>query len=385
VSYDGEGTFEESEREERRIRSGETILRAEASRALPGRAQLKVGAEAAFNTLEQQLRLFEDVGSGEVPVLLPSANVRVAETRGEAFATFILRLGARWTFDAGVSGEASRLEQSGDVARTVEFFYWKPSLQIARAIGDDDQVRLRFYRDVGQLDFEDFVANAEIIDSTNVAGNPDLRPQTSWRMEAAADWRFDKPGALTLTLFYWSIGDALDFIIVDSPNGAFDARGNIGDAQMFGVRLSLDLPIGFVPGARIRSEGLVQVSEATDPLTGQRRAVSGIEESTLDVEFRQDLPSLALAWGATFESERVTPEFRLDLISLEREADELELWVESTRIRGLKLRAFAEVALADERRDRWFFGPDRAGVRDGAENRTRRLSPVIGISAEGSF
>jgi hypothetical protein len=67
-----DGALDEAERETRRLESGETILRTGAERALPKRARLEIGAEAAFSTLEQHLLLTEDEGQGEVPVPLPA-------------------------------------------------------------------------------------------------------------------------------------------------------------------------------------------------------------------------------------------------------------------------------------------------------------------------
>ena len=106
------------------------------------------------------------------------------------------RAGPRWTLEAGGSVEASRLTQSGDATRETELTYWKPSIQLVRAIGERDQVRFRFYRDVGQLDFEDFVSAAEItgLDRRSPAIQTCAR-RRSWRFEAAGDWRFGEDGA----------------------------------------------------------------------------------------------------------------------------------------------------------------------------------------------
>jgi len=385
VEYDELGAFDESESEARDVESGETILRANAEREFAEGVSLSAGAEIALNTLDQTLALTEDDGSGPTLVNVPGANVNIEEWRGEAFATLGLRaLG--WRMEAGAAVETSRLTQSGDVSNTMSLTYWKPSLQLSRPMGDDDQLRFRFYRDVGQLDFEDFAASAELSGGGGVfAGNPNLRPETSWRAEASSDWRFEE-GAFELTLYYWRIEDALDYAPVGPPGDRFDARGNIGEASLWGMRAAFEMPVPILSGANLRFEGVWQESEATDPLTGESRAQSEIRESFVSVAFRQDLPGFSLAWGFDFERERLAPEYRFDRITRENDADDTELWIESTHFDGVKLRVFAaNLFNAEEARDRTRFYPDRTAVLDSRERRERELGRVFGVELRGSF
>lgn len=382
--FDEFGAFDEAEQEARDVESGETILRGGASRDFESDRHLSFGAEAAFNALEQRLSLTEDDGSGPAPTPVPGGNVRIEEWRGEAFATYGWELAA-WRLEASAAVEASRLTQSGDVSNETELTYWKPSLQATHAVGDDGQLRLRFYRDVGQLDFEDFAASAELSGGVVDAGNPNLRPETSWRFEAAGDWRFDE-GALEVTLFYWAIEDALDYVPIGPPADRFDARGNIGDATLWGVRTTFETPVPLLSDASLRVEAVWQESEATDPLTGESRPQSEIQESFIALEFRHDLRALGFSWGVDFERERLAPEFRFDRITDEYDADEVELWLETTRIAGVKLRVFAaNLVNATERRQRALYDPDRLGVIDSYDRRERELGQVIGIEVQGAF
>ena len=152
------------------------------------------------------------------------------------------------------------------------------------------------------------------------------------------------------------------------------------------MRTAFEVPLPVLENARLRVEGVWQDSEATDPLTGETRPQSEIQESFISAEFRHDLRALDLAWGIDFERERLTPEFRFDRITDEVDVHELELWIETTRFDGLKLRVYA-ANLADPRetRDRRTFDPDRNGVFDGSERRRRDFGPEFGIELEGSF
>lgn len=382
--FEAGGVFDEAESEARDVDSGETILRGGAEREFGEGTHFAFGGEAALNTLDQRLELTEDDGSGPVTVDVPGANVSIGEWRAEAYATIGWRA-EHWRLEASAAVEVSRLTQSGDLSNETELTYWKPSFQAVRPIGEDDQLRFRIYRDVGQLDFEDFAASAELSGGDVFAGNANLRPETSWRFEAAGDWRFED-GALELTLFYWRIEDALDFIPVGSPPDLFDARGNIGDAQLWGVRTAYEVPVPLLENASLRVEGTWQESEATDPVTGETRPQSEIQESFISAEFRHDLRALDLAWGIDYERERLAPEFRFDRFTDETDAHELEVWVETTGFEGLKLRVFA-ANLADPRgtRDRRSFDPDRNGMFDGRERRRRELGNVFGVELQGAF
>ncbi|MEZ5961710.1 MAG: TonB-dependent receptor [Hyphomonadaceae bacterium] len=384
IELDELGVLDEAARQTQRIESDETILRAVGRRDLSVSWRIELAAEAALTTLEQRLTLTEDDGSGPRPVVLPSANVRVEEERAEASFMLAGAPTSRWTLETGVAAETSRLSQSGDVNQEIDLTYWKPSFRLSRAIGERDQLRLRLYRDVGQLDFEDFVSAADITSSIIDGGNPDLRPETSWRLEFGGDWRFGEDGAFGLTFYRWWIEDTLDIIPVGPPGDQFDARGNIGEADLFGARISLALPLPLDSGLRI--EGMTQRSEVTDPLTGERREISAIDESAITLRFRQDIETIDSAWGIDFERERETSEYRLDRIEDEQDADDLTLWIETTAFGNLKLRAWASnLSDSNETRERRIFDPTRLGTFDGSDQRARGEGLTFGLSASGNF
>ncbi len=383
AEFDAAGAFDGGAQQDQRIDSGETIARITVERSLNDVWRIELGAEAALNTLEQRLTLTEDDGSGPTPVVLPSANVSVEEERAEISAMLAGALTPAWALEAGVAAETSTLLQEGDVSRRTELTYWKPSVQLTRTFGRN-QFRFRAYRDVGQLDFEDFVSAADIASAIVDGGNPDLRPETSWRAEAAGDWRFAEDGALSVTLYRWWVEDALDLVPVGDPGDQVDAPGNIGDADVTGVRVALSLPLPF--SAELRIEGMTQSSEATDPLTGETRAISGFDESTLAVRLRQDLGAAHLSWGVEFERETEAPSWRLDRIEFEQDADDLTLWIETTAFPSVKLRAWASNLTDDtDTRSRRIFDPDRLGVLDRLDERARGEGVVVGVSASGAF
>ncbi len=243
IERDANGDLDEAAWQSQRLESSETIIRAALRRDLSRDWSVEISVEGALNALEQRLALVEDEGAGPTPVVLPSTNLRVEEERAEFGAMFAGPLSPRWSLETGVSVEFSNLTQSGDSNRETVLEYWKPSLQLTRSLGERDQLRFRIYRDVGQLDFEDFVSAADLTLSVVIAGNPGLRPEPSWRAEAAGDWRFGEDGALSVTLYHWAIEDALDVVPVGPPGDQLDAPGNIGDAELNGLRVSAAIPL----------------------------------------------------------------------------------------------------------------------------------------------
>jgi hypothetical protein len=342
--------------------SGETILRGTLTRAW-GRGRLETGGEVALNTLDGSSDLTEDTGAGPLPVDVPNANLSVEEKRGEAFVAYAMPLGSHWSFDARLAAEYSRLDFTGDSELTEKLTYVKPRAQVTRKLGPH-QLQLRVYRDVGQLDFTDFVSTAQLADGVISGGNPELRPQSAWAVEADTDLRFPGDAALRVRLFRHYLDDVVDFVPVGEPGEQFDAPGNIGEGTLTGVEMSLRLPLRAVlPGGTLSINATLQDGDATDPTTGAERDISEFIEDEVTAELRQDLTALKFAWGLSFESFSPDTDYKLREVDSFRQLRFLNAFVETTVIPGFKLKLAAESITGDtEKRDRQYYDPDRNGV-----------------------
>jgi TonB dependent receptor len=367
TTLDADDVFASEYRQHVRQDSGESIVRGTFSHLLP-RGRLELGAEAAINTLDGHTMLTFDDGAGPEPVVLPNAALSVKETRGEAFVSNVLRLGDRWSLDSRLAAETSRLSFTGDTEQSVTLTYLKPRLQISRAFGRH-QLQARVYRDVGQLNFRDFVSTAELANDNVIGGNPDLKPQTMWAVELDADLRFGADAALRVRAFKDFVDDVADFVPIGPPGDRIDAPGNIGRGSIVGAEISLRVPLApLLPGGTLAVSGLVQDTEATDPVTGRKRQFSDTYENHLKVELRQDLGAAKLAWGTTFEAYTPDTDYRLDETFSFRELRRLDVFVESTWIANVKVRLEIDSALdGTEWRERRFYSPDRNGVLAGRE------------------
>jgi hypothetical protein len=345
-----------------RQESGETITRATFSRDF-AHGRVELGAEAAVNTLDGELDLTFDDGTGPAPVAVPNANLSVEETRGEAFVSHAWQIDPRWSLDSRLAAETSRLSFTGDTDQSVALTYVKPRVQLTRKFGKH-QLQMRVFRDVGQLDFTDFVSTAQFADDVINGGNPDLRPQTAWAGEVEADLRFASDAALRLRAFHHRLDDVVDFVPIGSPGGLIDAPGNIGRGTIDGFEVSLRLPLARVlPGGTFTLGGTFRDTEVRDPLTGELRSISDFTESELKAELRQDLSAAKLAWGVNYQTHTPDVDYRSNEINGFRELDRVDLFIETTVIAGTKVRLELWNVLDDtEERDRRLFSPDRSGA-----------------------
>ncbi len=380
--------------------SGESILRASLTRSFSPQHRIEFGAEGAFNSLDQTL-VYAENGAA---INLPNANVLIEEERAEVFGTHTWRPADAWTVESRLAWETSTLTFTGDTNDTVELSYWKPSVQVSRRFGQNNQARFRIYRDVGQLDFGDFTSAAAVADGLINGGNPDLVPQTAWIAELGGDIRFGA-AALSVTLQHRQITDVADLVPVVAPNPnedpmnpdddffRFDAPGNIGDGALTRLNVNFSTPINFIPGARVTIDGYLSDSEVTDPVTGRSRVISETPESRIDIQFRQDLPDLRIAWGVSVFKQGEHQYYRFNEVDTNEEGPWVDLFVETTALpNDMKLRLWAaNITDGTINRERRFFGdginPNRNGPLNRIDLRERQFAeaPWLILELSGTF
>lgn len=329
------------------------------------------------------MTLAEDTGGGLRLVDLPSANVRVEEDRREGFLNYVMTPTPRWTLEAGVTVENSTISQSGDSRAQTELTYWKPNAQVSRKFGGRDQGRVRFFRDVSQLDFGDFASSAAILDNRVAAGNPDLRPQAKWGLEAAYDHRFGKKGAASVLVAREWIDDVVDVV----PVGAFDAVGNLGEGSAIGIETKATLPLdAWLKGAQLELYGRASRLEVTDPYTRRSRKISGENTYETRASFRHDIAGGKYAWGVNYETADENVFYRRSETDTNFEGPWVEAFVRTTAVPGVTGELFAwNLSNQEFRRERAFFEPDRNGPLNFTETRYRQFGRFVQLKVSGSF
>ncbi len=315
-------------------KSSETILRGLVRHERSASIDVEAGGEIAYNMMQRDQAYFID----GVEELLPSASVKVEETRGELFGKATWRINPKWTLESGLRLESSTISQSGDANQEKSFFFAKPRILATWTPAPNNQLRLRLERTVGQLDFSDFAASTELANENVLGGNVNLHPETRWVVEATYEKRFWGEGIVSIGLRHDEISDAIDVIPLE---GGYAAIGNIGDGTLDQLVLNVTVPtdrLG-VSGGKFSFKNTWNHTEVTDPTTGEIRPISGIRASQANIAFQQDITRWKLQWGVSWLPLMGLKNYRPDEISGWRGHDYYELWGEYKPTPTLAIRA----------------------------------------------
>jgi len=309
--------------------SSETIGRGVLRYRFDDRLSLEFGGEAAFNQLDSETRLT----ANGAPVALPAADVSVEEKRSEVFAKGTWQPSPKWTAEAGLRYETSSISSAGDVSLEKSLHFAKPRVALTWKPLPQTQVRFRFERVVGQLNFDDFVAESSLNTGVVTAGNPDLNPEQAWVTEAALEQRFWKDGAVVLTLRHSALSDVIDRSPVFTASGVFDAPSNIGEGTKDELILNVTLPLAplGLAGAQLKGQSTWRRSEVTDPTTRSDREISKLRPLEWEATFSQDVPRWKATWGVDVYGGWRETSYKFDEIS-------------TTKLKTF-VRPFAEVRL----------------------------------------
>lgn len=250
-------------------------------------------AEGAFNSLTTATSLL----TAGVPTVLPAANVDIQEDRGEFGVLASWKPSARYGLTGAMKVETSRLTAAGDVNLTRTLTYAKPRVVFSFTPDKATQLRFRGEREVGQISFFNFVANAEFNSGVVRAGNPNLRPQRAWVAEAVLERQFWTGASAVVTLRQKAVQDVLDVRLVGTSGAV--GLGNIGDGAQTDAAVTLTLPLKAigVSGAMLKGTFSKSWARVDDPTTGERRRFSSWYRTLGELHFAYDLPQQKLNAG----------------------------------------------------------------------------------------
>jgi len=330
--------------------TSEAIVRLEFDWSRWSDHDISADIEGAYNTLDNSLVLNEDSGSGPEETFVPNGNSRVKEIRGDFLIKDTWTMGD-FVWDYGLGAEISTITQTGDTDQKRSFFFIKPTSLLSYSPNQQQQTRLHFERDVSQLDFNDFVSTTVFVDDDLALGNPNLKPQTTWKAELSHERRFGELGVVTITAFHHWLEDVLDLLPISDD---FETPGNIGNGRTWGMIFRTTMPLHWInlKGARLDIQTRLQDSRVTDPVTGTSRNLSAFSafpgpptirflsdnDYVVDIAFRQDLEDAKLAWGfdTAFQADRVV--FKVNELENFEEGVEVNAFIETTRWLGIKIR-----------------------------------------------
>lgn len=317
-----------------------------------GRLTLEASLEGAYNWLgTDSFYSFDGFA-----VALPNAHADVRELRGDAALNAVWALSRTVQLEAGATIEESKIVSAADTHQQQVLTDPKPRLALTITPDSDNQIRLRAEREVGQLDFANFVASSQLTVGSVRAANTYIVPQKDWVFEAAYESHLWQGGALVATWRHYLISDAIDRVPVinaSAPGASFDAPGNIGGGVQDSAILDLTTSLAWagIDHGQLKASGTLQFSRVSDPTTGLKRPISGLNPREYSVTFRQDLPQWRAAWGASL----VTPcyasstgkgctqtQYRFNEIDAYKAAPALGLFAEYLPWPGTSLRLEAD-------------------------------------------
>jgi hypothetical protein len=369
----------------------ETIARLSWSRQGLLGFSFEAGGEVAWNTLVDNLRLFRlEADGSKTRIVLPIDNAKVTELRGEFYIDAGRPLSKTLRMDLGLHYEMSHLKVSGDALADRKLKFLKPSITLDWQPGSAWHTQFILRRTVAQLDFYDFISNAELSVGRVNGGNANLQPQRSWEGRLLFERPVFKEGKVRLELGYDLVSMLQDRILVfDALHKAFDAPGNLGTGRRQFADLTIDAPLDRVwKGLRIKVEGQIQRTRVKDPISGDPRDWSGFFPRWLwNADIRRDVGKVA--YGISLNDQRRTTFFRTDEFdsNFNTGFPYTSVFIEyrptSQQTLTLNVNDISDTAGA---RFRQFFSPNRtSGAPFANEYRYRNSHIRIGLTLKQSF
>jgi hypothetical protein len=369
----------------RENRETERIARAEYRWKAGGDWQ--VSAEYAFNKLDSTAALYSLDANGDfTPVDGFGGNDIVQEDRYEVMGSYGRALGRTLTLQLAAGGEYSAMETFGASGQRRTFRRPKGQVSLAWKPTPAWNINAKLQRRVGQLDFGDFLASVDLNAGNANAGNPDLVPPQTTELELQASRDLGKYGSTSLRVYAQRIDDIVDTVPIGADG---ESVGNLEQATRRGAEwkatFNLD-PYGW-RGAKLDLRAWHELSEVTDPLTGEQRPISNNLKDFAQVSLRDDVPGSNWAWGASASYEWDARDYRLTQVGRQWEGP---IWgtifVERKAWHGLTLRAAANNPYgARSYWDRTVYADRRDGPVDFIERRDRLIGPIYTFTVSGDF
>ncbi|KQZ06387.1 TonB-dependent receptor [Caulobacter sp. Root1455] len=359
-----------------RDKTGESILRGELKQRRSQTLSLEGSLEGAYNFLDGNIGYTVN----GAPVDIGPPHVKVEELRGEAAGKAVWRANPKLTVEAGARMEVSRITQSGGVDLERSFFYPKPRVLVTWNPTGADQLRVRVEREVGQLDFGDFIASADLTAGSQDSADANLEPQRSWVGEVAWERRFWGAGSISATLTHSEISDVVDYKPL--PTGG-DAPSNIGDGRSDQFVIAMTVPtqkLG-ISGGQIKGRLSWFDSEVTDPVTLEKRRITGATPFVCDLRFTRDMPGGKWSWGVVTFCPTENSRFRFNEVRTNRQEQYFEGFVEWKPSSDLTVRTtLSNWSSRNVTRERTIYKGSRAdNVVDKIEYRSLPFEPYLFI------
>lgn len=372
-----------------RSRLGETILRSEYSWNSGEGRNWEASLEGVLNTLERTDVLLGAGNSGPLsPIFDNSIPTDVEEKRYESFLTHTRQLNDLVSLQLSLGAEFSEIKATDPNSgfKSDSFSRPKGKIAVSWKTSDSLTVKSSLERQIGQLDFFDFVSTVDLDEGNLDAGNLDIVPQQAWVARLDFEKAFGEHGAGVFSLFAEDIEDFIDQVPFGSET---EGPGNVNRANRFGVSydVTLKLDAWGMNGAEAFLDGEWRYSNIDDPLTGASRPISNEREYRLSAELRHEIPQSKWYYGMGGIFSRNHESFRLNQVS--QTIFDQPLWFSYLGYKDFIGHNAAIIVQDHVRREGSFerrvFSPRRTGDLSFTESRKRQGETRVILQVRGSF
>lgn len=387
LTFDTSGADSTGTRFSRDTHIGETVLRSE-YHWKGGSNDWQASLERAFNSLDQKGGLFELDPDGEfVEKPFPEGTGKVTEVRYEGLGTLSRALSPKLDLQVAAGAEISDLDRVDDDQPARHFFRPKGSVTLGWRPAKDWDVSLKLRRRVGQISFYDFLAQPKLSDDRENSGNPDLVPPQSWEIENEIGRDLGSWGKTRLRTWYYLVEDIVDVIPI-GENG--QGIGNLPHARRAGIESTSTLelePMGW-KGAKLDLTFRREWTSVEDPLTHEKRPITGVQDHYIFAQLRHDIPGTDLAWSAYVQNNHYTKYYYLTEVYRSLDIPWISgFTVEHKNVFGMTVSATVDnIFNGRHTRDRVVY----TGYRDRSpvsffDKRDQLVGPIFQLSVKGTF
>jgi hypothetical protein len=387
VTTFGSGAPDAGTRFSRDARLRETIGRGE-YRWKTGKNDWQLTFERAFNSLDQKGALFDLEDDGEfVEVPFPEGSGKVTEVRYESIATLSRPLASNLDLQVAGGGELSWLDLVGDDLPARKFFRPKGEINFGWHPSKSWDVSLKLRRRVGQIDFYDFISQQQLNSEREDTGNPNLVPPQSWEVETEFAHDLGRWGKTRLNLHYYRVEDIIDVIPIGEKGQGI---GNLPSADRLGFESTSTLlfdPIGW-KGAKLDLTVGAERTRVRDPLTGEKRAITGVQDRWFNAQVRHDIPGTQIAWSAYVQYRHYSRYFYLTEVFSSQDLPWIAgFYVEDKNVFGTTVRLSVDNVFNGRHlldRTVWEGFRDRTPIAF-VEKHNQLVGPIFTLSVKGNF
>lgn len=313
---------------------------------------------------------------GPVPAAASADAYRASVTRLAWFAQDEWQLSPRASLALGLRWESLGTHSAGNLSEAVgnRTQVWSPNLQSLYKLTGSDQMRLAVTRTYKAPPIQDLIPRRYAVDNGNSAtrpdtqGNPTLRPELAWGLDAGYERDLGQGVMLSASVCMRRISDVTITRLQQRDGVWLSMPVNDGEADVRGLELEAKVPLSVLSaGAPALSlhANLTRNWSHVHALAGpdNRLARQTPLSANIGVDYRPRGAALALGGNLTYQGSAALRESAL-LASTTGPKRELDLYAVWTWFGGARLRlAVANLLHRDERETERYVDNDNRLLR----------------------